>query len=203
LDKYLLNLYKQFCDARGIICNPFEFNRYTDEFVDWVAHNKRITEKYREYLLSLGYIDGKTVSEVGKGMYDSLQLIGSVIVSPYAETIGFDNSELFIIGNYPLIQQKGSIVRPNTEILLTNNPYEEMQIINWFKVHNSKIYDVSIGMYGNIHDSNFAERVRLLEEISKRMDDDHAIDYDTDQDNYFCSINSKRMIKERKKVLTM
>ena len=201
MDKYLLNLYKQFCNARGIIYNPSNFNRYTAEFVDWVVYNKKTTEKYREYLLSLSYIDGKSVAEVGKGMYDSLQLNDSAIVSPYAETIGFQNSELFMIGNYPLIQQKGIIVRPNTEILLTYNPYEEMHIINWFKVHNSKLYDISIGMYGNIHDSDFAERIRLLEEISKRMHDDHVVDYDTDQDNYFCSINSKRMIKERKKVL--
>ena len=201
MGKYLLNLYIQFCDARGIICNPFEFNKYTNEFVDWVIHNKKITEKYSEYILSLGYIDGKNVSEIGKGMYDSLQLIGSVTISPYAETIGFDNAEIFIIGNYPLIQQKGIIVRPNTEILLTHNPYEEMQIINWYKVHNSKLYDVSIGMYGNIHDSNFEDKIKLLEEISRLMSDDHVVDYDTDQDNYFCSINSKRMTKERKKLI--
>lgn len=55
-------------------------------------------------------------------------------------------------------------------------------------------------MYGNIHDRNFDGRIKLLENISKQMDDGHTIDYDTDNDNYFCAINSKRMVK--RKVLT-
>ena len=195
MDRYLLNLYKQFCDASGIICNPFGFNQYIDEFADWVAHNKKITEKYREYLLSLGYINGKTVSEVGKGMYDSLYLTDSTIISLYAETICLSNSELFIIGSYPLIQQKGIIVRPDTEILLTHNPYDEMRIMNWSRVHNMGDYDISIGMFGSIYDEDFSKKVKLIEEISKRMTEDHVIDYDTDKDKYFCSLNSKRKVK--------
>lgn len=200
MDKYLLNLYKQFCDARGMICNPFDFKKYENEFIYWLAHNKILTNQYREFLLSLGYVDGKSISEIGKGVYDTLLLSDALIISPYAETMNLHNSELFMIGDCPLIQENGKILRPKTKVLLTHNPYEEMQIYNWFKIHNSGLYDISIGMYGNVHDGNYFSRIKMMEELSKRMIDDHEFDYDTDKDNYFCSINSKRFVK--RKVLT-
>ena len=152
--------------------------------------------------MCLGYIDGKNVSEVGKGIHDTLHLPNSKIISPYAKTIGLPNSELFVIGGIPLIQEKGALLYPDADILLTYNPYEEMNIINWSKIHNSKMFDVSIGFYGSVHDSDFDDKIELLEKISKKMYEDHKIDFDTDKDNYFCSISSKRKVKTRELILT-
>ena len=185
MGKYILNLYKQFCGARGMTCNSFEFNKFLNEFIEWVANNKILTNKYKDFILTLDIEKEKIISEVGKGRYDSLKLANSKIISPYAETLGLENSELFMLGSYPLIKKGNGIVMPSTDILLTHNPYEEMIIYDWVKIHNSHLYDISIGMYGNIHDSNFTEKIRLLEDMSKQMDSDYSLDYDTDKDNYF------------------
>lgn len=201
MNRYLLNLYKQYCDARGIPFDPFDSKKDGD-FIKWIEYNERLTKKYKEYLICLGYINGKKVSEVGKGVHDTLLLPNSAIVSPYAKTMRLPNSELFITGVTPLIQEKGALLYPDADILLTYNPFEEMRIIDWSKIHNSKMFDVSIGFYGSVHDSDFDSKIELLEKISKKMYEDHKIDFDTDKDNYFCSISSKRKIKERELILT-
>ena len=46
-----------------------------------------------------------------------------------------------------------------------------------------------------VYDEDFSKKVKLIEEISKQMTEDHVIDYDTDKDKYFCSLNSKRKVK--------
>ena len=197
LDKYILNLYQQYCDARKIVFNPKQIEKFTDDFCEWIVENEKLMVKYQEYLFSLDYMYGKTISEVGKGKYDSFKLIDSIIVSPYAETLKIANSELFILGNCPLIKTKQGINVPKTDILFTHNPYAEMMIYNWFKIHNSQSYDISIGVYGSIYDGDFAQKIKMIEILSKQMESDHRVDYDTDKDNYFCTINSKRKTKSR------
>ena len=197
MDKYILNLYQQFCDARGISFDSKQAFEFIDDFCNWVVENEKLMTKYQEYLFALDYLYGKTISEVGKGKYDSFKLIDSIIVSPYAETLGIANSELFIFGNCPLIITKQGITVPKTDILLTHNPYAEMMIYNWSKIHNSQSYDISIGVYGSIYDSDFAKKIKMIEILSKQMESDHQVDYDTDKDNYFCTINSKRKTKSR------
>ena len=195
MNKYLLNLYKQFCDAMGLTFNPYEIQKFYKEFIEWIVINKRLIDDYEQFLNSLGYFNEKTITEVGKGKYDSFKTIKTCIVSPYAQTLGLENSELFMVGNFPMIQTSESIIKPNTDIILTHNPYIEMQIRNWIKIHESKLHDISIGVYGNIHDEDFTEKIKLIEYISNKMNDEQSVDYETDKDNYFCSVNSRRKTK--------
>ena len=194
-NRYLLNLYKQYCDARGVICNPFDGKNLSYDFLEWITINKLMAKEYSDYLLYLGYLKSKTVAEVGKGRYDSITSKEMAVISPYADTLELPKSELFVIDGVPLIEQGGKIVLPEQQILLTHNPYDEMRIINWSRVHNMGDYDISIGMFGSIYDEDFSKKIKLIEEISKRMTEDHVIDYDTDKDKYFCSLNSKRKVK--------
>ena len=195
LNRYLLNLYKQYCDARGVICNPFDGKNLSYDFLEWITINKLMAKEYNDYLLCLGYLESKTVAEVGKGRYDCIASKEMAVISPYADTLGLPKSELFVIDGVPLIELGGKVVLPKQQILLTHNPYDEMRIINWSKVHNIGDYDISIGMFGSIYDEDFSKKVKLIKEISKRMTEDHVIDYDTDKDKYFCSLNSKRKVK--------
>lgn len=194
-NRYLLNLYKQYCDARGVVCNPFDGKNLSYDFLEWITINKLMAKEYSDYLLYLGHFESKTVAEVGKGRYDSIASEEMAIISPYADTFELPKRELFVIDGVPLIEQGGKIVLPEEQILLTHNPYDEMRIINWSRVHNLGEYDISIGMFGSIYDEDFLKKVKLIEEISKQMTKDHVIDYDTDKDKYFCSLNSKRKIK--------
>ena len=194
-NRYLLNLYKQYCDARGVVCNPFDGKNLSYDFLEWITINKLMAKEYSDYLLYLGHLESKTVAEVGKGRYDSIASKEMAVISPYADTLELPKSELFVIDGVPLIEQGGKIVLPEQQILLTHNPYDEMRIINWSRVHNTGDYDISIGMFGSIYDEDFSKKVKLIEEISKRMTEDHVIDYDTDKDKYFCSLNSMRKVK--------
>lgn len=194
-NRYLLNLYKQYCDARSVVCNPFDGKNLSYDFLEWITINKLMAKEYSDYLLYLGHLESKTVAEVGKGRYDSIASEEMTIISPYADTLELPKRELFVIDGVPLIEQGGKIVLPEEQILLTHNPYDEMRIINWSRVHNMRDYDISIGMFGSIYDKDFPKKVKLIEEISKRMTEDHVIDYDTDKDKYFCSLNSKRKVK--------
>ena len=194
-NRYLINLYKQYCDARGIECNPFDGKNLSYEFLEWIAINKLLAKEYSDYLAYLGYCDSKTIAEVGKGRYDSISTDNMAVISPYADTLHLANSELLVIDGTPLVEQKGKLIIPQEQILLTSNPYEEMRIGNWSRIHNLGQYDISIGMFGNIHDEDFEKKIKLIEELSSRMTDDHSVDYDTDKDNYFCTLNSRRKVK--------
>ena len=194
-NRYIINLYKQYCDAKGIF---FEFSageNLSKDFIKWLILSEKLAIKYIEYLNSLDYFNSSSIAEIGKGRYDSIASKEMAVISPYADTLQLPSSELFIIDGVPLIEQRGKIVLPQQQILLTHNPYDEMRIIDWSSVHNRGDYDISIGMFGSIYDEDFSKKVKLIEEISKRMTEDHVIDYDTDKDKYFCSLNSKRKVK--------
>ena len=194
-NRYLLNLYKQYCDAKCVIFNPFDWKNISYDFLEWITINKLMVKEYSDFLQYLGYCESKTVAEVGKGKYDSITSKEMVVISPYADTLRLPRKELFVIDGFPLIEQSKKIVIPQQQLLLTHNPYEEMRIINWSLIHNLGDYDISIGMFGSIYDEDFSKKIELIEELSKRMNEDHVIDYDTDKDKYFCSLNSKRKIK--------
>lgn len=194
-NRYLLNLYKQYCDARGLVYNPLEIKYLSHDFLEWITINKLTSKEYKDYLLHLGYIESKTIAEVSKGRYDSIASKDMVIISPYASTLQMPKKELFVINGIPLIEQAGRITIPEQQVLLTHNPYDEMRIIDWSNIHNLGDYDISIGMFGSIYDEDFSKKIRMIKEISKRMTEDYVIDYDTDKNKYFCSLNSKRKIK--------
>ena len=52
-------------------------------------------------------------------------------------------------------------------------------------------------MFGKLSDEDTKVKVELLKQLSKKMTDDYSFDYDTNNGNYFCSLNSKRYIKRR------
>ena len=57
------------------------------------------------------------------------------------------------------------------------------------------MYDISIGMYGNIYDRDRKSKIELLSKLADKIDTDTELTQDTLGDKYFCSLNSKRYIK--------
>ena len=53
-ERYLLCLFKQYCDARGLDINNMN-NMYSKEFVDWIVQNKSLIGNYMNYLYILGF----------------------------------------------------------------------------------------------------------------------------------------------------
>ena len=201
LNKYLLYLYYQYCKATGISVKLEDLKELNYEFLEWVARNKLISKEYLQYLVYLGVLSEKSVLEIGKGRYDTISGENIEIVSPFASSLGKEDSDLLIIDSMPLIAERKRIIVPNVDILLTHNPYFPEILVNWDRIHNSGQYDISIGMYGSIHDKDWQEKIEVLEILSEKLDDDYRIDYDTDDDKFFCVLNSDRKIKRKVKTL--
>ena len=85
--------------------------------------------------------------------------------------------------------------KKNIEIILTHNPYCDKLVIDWDKIHNLNILDISIGVYGSLTDKDSEEKIKLIKSIYDKMNGECSFDYDTDNDSYFCSLNSKRKTK--------
>jgi len=202
LNKYLLCLYKQYCSARGIECKIENFYELSFEFTKWIAENKLLSKEYFDYLVHLGVLSSKKVLEVDKGRYDTISQGTFEVVSPFASSIGLENKELLLIGGVPLISSAEKLIIPDTDIILTHNPYFSESLTNWWKIHNAGEYDISIGIYGCVYDEDFDEKIKFIKHLSSRMSEDHRIDYDTDEDRYFCTLNSIRNKKKKELILT-
>ena len=196
-ERYLLCLFKQYCDARGLDINNMN-NMYSNDFVDWIVQNRSLLNTYMDYLNVLGFdypVDD--VVEVGKGQYDSISRHGVNLISIFAGTVGQLNSRLFVDRGMPLVLRQSRIMTPREHIILTHNPYFESEILSWYLIHNMGDKNISVGMFGKLSDEDTKDKVELLKQLSKKMTDDYSFDYDTDNGNYFCSLNSKRYIKRR------
>lgn len=199
-EMYLLCLFKQYCDARGLDINNMN-NMYSNKFVDWIVQNKYLLDNYMNYLYALGFdYSADDIIEIGKGEYDSISKNSINLISIFAGTLGKINSRLFVDRGIPLILGQNGITIPREQIILTHNPYFESEILGWYSIHNLGEKDISIGMFGKLDDEDTSRKIRLLEQLTKQMTDDYSFDYDTSDGNYFCSLNSKRYIK--RKVLT-
>lgn len=195
-ERYLLCLFKQYCDARGLDKSNTS-NMYSNDFADWIAQNRSLLNNYMDYLHYLGFDSYDDIAEIGKGKYDSIFPNATKIISMFAETLGRDNSRLFISNGMPLIIRKSGIIVPREHTLLTHNPYFEGEIFGWDSIHNAGDKDISIGMFGKLDDEDVFTKINLLEQLSKQMADDYSFDYDTSEGNYFCSLNSNRHIKKK------
>ena len=195
--RYILNLYKQYCDAKDLVFRPIMDITSTEGFTDWLIENIKISRMYRDYIMNLGFADGKTIAEIGKGKYDSIADNDFSVISPYGEEMDQICSDFFIIGKYPLVSKEGIVCAPSENILLTHNPFDESMSQYWYRMHNALLYDISVGVYGNINDHDRNEKINLIMELSKRMTRDYGLESDTNGNNYFCTVYSKKIVKKR------
>jgi len=201
-ERYLLCLFKQYCDARGLDINNMN-NMYSNDFVNWIVQNKSLLSIYMHYLNALGFdypVDD--VVEVGKGQYDSIFKQGVNLISIFAGTVGQLNSRLFVYRGMPLVLRQSKIITPREHIILTHNPYFESEILSWYLIHNMGDKNISVGMFGKLSDEDTKVKLELLKQLSKKITDDYSFDYDTYNGNYFCSLNSKRYIKRKSLIKT-
>lgn len=197
LEEYLKALFCQYCNARRIKNINFTGMKDNEDFINWVVQNRQTSKIYKDYLsyLNVSLYDG---TEVGKGRYDSIGIKDMRIVSPYGITLGVLSSKLIITDRNVLIATTRTISLAETNLFITHNPYSYQDVSSWYKIHNSGIYDISIGMYGNIYDRDRKLKIELLSKLADKIDTDAELTQDTLEDKYFCSLNSRRYIKRKK-----
>jgi len=199
--EYILSLYKQYCECNGKIPNIKELYELPNEFIAWLDTRQHLGKQYGEYISYLG-IDSASMSiaEVGKGAYDTIFTEGMIIISPYAKTISKtqEPSSLIMLGNQPLIATKKNIIEPTCiDMFLTHNPHNEQLISHWHKIHNGNSHNICVGVYGKLYDKDRMEKIRMLERLSDKLEDDIEITYDEINDSYFYNIKSSRKILKK------
>ena len=199
LEEYLKALFCQYCNAREIKNINFAEMKDNEDFINWIVQNRQTSKMYKDYLsyLNVSLYDG---TEVGKGKYDNISSKDMKIVSSYGITLGVLPSKLIITDRNVLIATPRTISLAETNLFITHNLYSYQDVSSWHKIHNSGMYDISIGMYGNIYDRDRKSKIELLSKLADKMDTDTELTQDTLGDKYFCSLNSRRYIK--RKILT-
>lgn len=199
LEEYLKALFCQYCNAREIKNINFAEMKDNEDFINWIVQNRQTSKMYKDYLsyLNVSLYDG---TEAGKGKYDSISSKDMKIVSSYGITLGVLPSKLIITDRNVLIATPRTISLVETNLFITHNLYSYQDVSSWHKIHNSGMYDISIGMYGNIYDRDRKSKIELLSKLADKMDTDTELTQDTLGDKYFCSLNSRRYIK--RKILT-
>lgn len=196
---YIRCLYKQFCMAYGLDINDTSYidSKY---FMYFILSNYSILKEFREFLMNYGVYNPEDSIEIGKGRFDSLNGIDDI------KTISIFNynnpSTLLIEGSTPyVLKRNGSLLIPEHRII-THNPYQELEVASWNELHNSGSKDITIGVFGRISDDDESKKVGFIERLSRKLNDDYSLEYDTKDGNYFCSINSNRKKLQKVKVKT-
>ena len=194
ISKYILLLYKQFCDSLGKKFN--EVNVFEDnDFISWIINMQKVSKEYINFLSYIGVVNNQNILvEVNKGKYDSLFLNDILIVSQFAKTMNLNDSKLLICDNIPIIQS-GSILydSSNIDFFITHNPYNSYYLSDLDQVHLLGC-NICFGMFGKIHDSDRLLKLRSLKQFAGSLDEQFKIYYDTNNDYYFGCIKSQRKV---------
>ena len=196
--KYMLSLYKQYCESLGKAY--FELNIFTDiDFINWVGTLGDRTKIYTSYLDNLNVgLGNESAIEIGKGKYDTLGKDLVTIVSPYAETLNLQNSEMIINQSVPIIFTGGKVFTVNGyELFLTQNPYDISSLKNFELLHNGGL-NICLGVYGCIHDMDRNDKLSMLKSLYDRLNDDIQFYYDTMDELYFGCLKSERFVKRKR-----
>lgn len=194
--KYMLLLYKQYCESVGKKYD--KFNIITDtEFIIYLSLLTKCTINYGNYLNYLGLcLTNDTTVELNKGKYDSLGKELVTIVSPFAETLDYQNSELLVCDNNPIVIMGTSVFTvDNCDLFVTHNPIIRSSVSNITLLHNIGA-NVCIGIYGKISDKDKKEKFKMLKDCAEKMSNNIGFYYDTEGDNYYSCIKSERKIKK-------
>lgn len=182
----------------------FWLNQVTNlDFIGWLASNQYLAESYIYYLKNLGCFDPNKTIEVGKGYLDTVTKKFNIpMISEFASTVGLENKTLCSHQGKPYIfsDRKDSSFEKieKSTILLTHNPYNMEETRNLFsQIHNRRLSDINIGMFGRTSDKDFDEKRKFLLDMKKLLTDDCEFNFDTYGGAYFCTLHSKRKIKGR------
>ncbi len=213
MDKTLLPLYNQFCNANGLEIPRIDRIEVHQGFYDWIREMQSIVgPRYLDTLdyLGLELYNSSETAEVGKGAYDSLVISDEYetkMISPpkIAKNIrGLGKLMLtgFVVNDgVPYLADNGvpyalKYGDPFCSFM-TQNPYRPVDIIGWSGIHNLNGFGVIVGAFGRIQDADRQAKVELIKDFYVRLSDSSVGDYLEEGAYYFCVAGSKPMTLRR------
>lgn len=213
---YLNNLIAQFRNATGTKYVDINSTRFIREFSEWIISRQAIGDEYFSFIKSM-YIHpiiDEGSAEIGKGVFDSIVLdTGIPMITTYKKGIQRESDKLIaaafaVYEKSPIIvkrskngnQLKTSMV--HFKRYLTQNPYGIEYIKDWDDLHN-RGDNITVGVYGSIYDKDIEQKLRQMEALKSGLSGyEFKVDYDTNDDMYFCAVSSNREVKPKTKTLT-
>lgn len=195
---YLNNLLNQFNDATG--SNLTDVNSL--EFIKW--KNRRLMQGYT-YTRLLSYMgvlfDDYSCAEIGKGREDSAFLsYDTSIISPYIDNpLCYEKEGKIIVSDFEVVCSVPSLVKyrdgkiidftvvPVEDIknFMTQNPYNDDCIKDWWQLHIGDYNGITFGVFGNIYDKDKDKKIKLLNNLKEKMIDCYVECSDYIGDQYF------------------
>ena len=106
------------------------------------------------------------------------------MITPFTKNIKREKPELLVEGalwverSYPILIRGNKpidISKCNIKRFITHNPYSKGNIRNWETLHNSKKNNITVGIYGSIHDQDIEEKIKLLHYLKDKLNRNIAI----------------------------
>ena len=210
-----IKLLEQFQRANDIWFMNKDSRSFEVDFMEWFGERKVLTDNYLRFLsyLDLGPFYDDT-AEVGKGGLDSaVKDFDTTIITSFPGSFrGIDLSrilegKLMVSGGFPYLMGQGVDAGQFTLIpsetittYMTQNPYTFEDIRNWEMLHNSNSAGIIVGIYGKSWDRDKNSKIKMLEELVKKMDDfnDVIIDFENDSQDYYGVVASLKTRKNYK-----
>lgn len=210
--EYINLLIRQFMAAKGYRNIDFSSQMFLDEFTSWVSERKEDGEVYLSFVNNfscLPAIKPYNTVEVGKGKFDSIAMHNGILLfTPYTE--GLDRRQIYMPFDFRVADGRVYAFDKGTGNLkdlkenelgrfMTQNPYTPNLLNGWEDLNNSGQGNITVGIYGNVHDRDFDDKYRMIKEFKERIDDETVIcDKATVCDSYYFAISTNRKKLERK-----
>lgn len=202
-------LKKQFFSAMGSNVVADNYPGLNKEFLHWFRERCVALGDYVFFLEELGCDFKKiTTAEVGKTGYDSIVLpFDSKLITVYDNKLDI-NQEIFnrdrlelgkmIVSEYnPKViyldpNKNSKWISPyDIDTFVTQNIYNDNDINGWHHLHNSGVYNIIVGAYGNIYDKDMSSKIKRLKDLKQEFIDDYYCEsYTTFKDRYYYVIYS-------------
>ncbi len=191
MNKYLLCLFEQFNESRGYNRKDFKSNDYIEEFSYWMKLMKKNILIY-QYYLQENQIDlnNEFTKELNKGKYDTISLPNTSIISPYGQSLGKGNFQIYMFQGEPLIINGSNIKREQVVgTYITQNPYS-LDNLDFFKYCIENDVDFLLGVFGTITDKDIKTKINRIQRI-KSMYDKVSENYETYNGTYIYTIQNR------------
>lgn len=176
-NEYLYNIISQYQAITGK--QKFDLDSKEDfmELNDWILKYKNQISVYSSFLEYLHVVEkSKYNVEFHKGFLDTATIPSdeTLIVSPYIEHDFKKGNRQVINGTLDISRKQPDIILKSNcgvinlydfEYFLTHNPYQKCDY-NKFMTLASKGYNICFGVFGDIHDKNYSDKINLISNMS-------------------------------------
>lgn len=202
-------LVRAFLSANGLKSTDIDLNSesFVSEFAHWIKERRKIGLDYLSFIEPLVKLNStkEVVAEIGKGESDTL-ITGDnhIIITPFTKNIKREKPELLVEGSLWVERCRPIIIRENRSVdiskcnikrFITHNPYSKGNIRNWETLHNSEKYNITVGIYGSIHDQDIEEKIKLLHYLKDKLNDNCFYEKNVERgDIYMHVVSSNRKV---------